>query len=87
MAGAGLNSRHRFAANTVGLRMCLPIHARGIADSKGAHSVVYLDDVVSYPVPMASFPWLIRASTLRKSSDGRNGFSRMSASYSRNSGN
>ena len=46
MAGAGLNSRHRFAANTVGLRMCLPIHARGIADSKGAHSVVYLDDVV-----------------------------------------
>jgi hypothetical protein len=42
MAHEGLNSRHRFAANTVGLWMCLPIHARGIADSKvPAHSVVY----------------------------------------------
>ena len=40
-----------------------------------------------YPVPVAPFPWLSMSSTLRKSSEGRNGFSRMSASYSRNSGN
>jgi SOS response associated peptidase (SRAP) len=40
-----------------------------------------------YPVPVAPFPWLSMSSTLRKSSEGRYGFSRMSASYSRNSGN
>ena len=40
----------------------------------------------SYPVAVASFPWLIMSSTLRRSSEGRNGFSRMSAPCSRNSG-
>ena len=43
-----------------------------------------------YPsVPVAAFPWLRISSTLRRSSEGRKGFSRMFALYligSRNSG-
>ena len=40
-----------------------------------------------YPVPVAACPWLSISSTLRTSSEGRNGFSRMFSPYSRNSGN
>jgi hypothetical protein len=39
-----------------------------------------------YPVPVAVCPWLSMSSTLRTSSEGRNGFPRMPAPCSRNSG-